>query len=217
MLTHEFSKIVSISLLACLIVLFFDSTVESEGIKEVPSQIAKDDRAGRDKGYDFSGKIRLPADVSIDMVEPIQAAAPITIVVSASSKVPARSGMIMLMVPSIGDDQSREEILWSGNPSDFVSEIVEFTIEALPEGQYRLIAIFRFIPDRAKAKELALSRSLYVDVRPDAILSSNISFTHIKRLELRKELEERVVVDLLKERKQPATPDIVGQKQLVDQ
>jgi len=164
------------------------------------------------KGHDSFGKIRLPADVFIDLVEPIQAGAAITLVVSASSKVPVHSGVITLKVPAIGEDPNREEILWSGNPSDFVSETLEYTLEPLPEGQYRLIAILRFTPDRENAKELALSRSLYVDVRPDAILSSNISFTQIKRLELRKELEERVMMDLLGVEPETANSNIIALK-----
>ena len=72
----------------------------------------------------------------------------------------------------------------------------EYTVDGLPVGKYCFAAIFEFTPDQEGAQKLALSRSLYLDVRPTTILSSNVSFNHIKRVELRRELEERVVASL---------------------
>jgi hypothetical protein len=52
------------------------------------------------------------------------------------------------------------------------------------------------LPIGEETEILAFSKSLYLDVRPTEILSSNVSFRQIKRLELMRELEERVLTDM---------------------
>ncbi len=66
----------------------------------------------------------------------------------------------------------------------------------LPVGRYHFVAILEFTPDRDNAEKLVLSESLYIDVRGDKILSSNVSFRQIERLELYRELEHRVMRSL---------------------
>ena len=107
-----------------------------------------------------------------------------------------RSGILTLKVPEIGEVPAGTEVLWSGTPSDFVAETAEFVVDVLPAGKYHFGAIFEFTPDRENAGELFTSRALYLDVRPDKILSSNVSFEQIKRIELWNELEQRVMADL---------------------
>lgn len=142
------------------------------------------------------GKIRLPAELFIDLAQTENVRAPVAIIVSALSTVPVSSGVITLRVPQIGTEPNSTEMLWSGTPSGFVAETVEYMVDALPVGQYRFIAIFEFTPNRENAEKLVLSKSLYLDVRPATIFSSNISFNHIKRVELWMELEERVLMSL---------------------
>lgn len=142
------------------------------------------------------GKITIPAEISIDLASPSNPGGPVTIIVSASSQIPVGSGILTLKVPPVGEIPAGAELLWSGAPSDFVAETVEYTVDALPVGKYRFIAIFEFTPNRENAKRLVLSKSLYLDVRPTTIFSSNVSFNHIKRVELWRELEERVAASL---------------------
>ena len=141
-------------------------------------------------------KITVPAEVSLELANPSNPGGPVAILVSASSQIPVGSGAITLKVPPVGEIPAEELVLWSGTPSDFVAETVEYTIDALPAGKYRFIAIFEFTPDRENAGKLFASKSLYLDVRPEKILSSNVSFDQIKRVELWEELEQRVRADL---------------------
>ena len=142
------------------------------------------------------GKITVPADVSIDLAETSHPRGPVVILVSASSQIPIGSGTITLKIPPVGEIPAETLVLWSGTPSDFVAETAEYVVDDLPAGKYHFAAIFEFTPDSQNGRELFTSRSLYLDVRPDKILSSNVSFDQIKRIELWDELEQRILMDL---------------------
>jgi len=142
------------------------------------------------------GKITVPAEVSLDLAGSSQPGGPVTLVVSATSEIPVGSGTLTLKVPQIDEVPAEKLVLWSAAPSDFVDETAEFVIDVLPEGQYHFGAIFEFMPEGENAAELFTSKSLYLDVRPDKILSSNVSFKQIKRIELWNELARRVTTDL---------------------
>ena len=148
------------------------------------------------KAHKRYGKITVPADVSIDLASSSDSGGPVTILVSASSQIPVGSGKLTLKVPPVGEFPAETQVLWSGAPSDFVAETAEYVVDVLPAGEYRFIAIFEFTPDRENAGKLFISKSLYLDVRPQKILSSNISFDQIKRIELWEELEQRALIDL---------------------
>ncbi len=158
-------------------------------------QASRDVRLWNHKPERF-GKIRVPADVSIDLASSSKPGGPVTILISASSQIPVQSGILTLKVPQIDEVPAGTEVLWSGTPSDFVDETAEFVVDVLPEGEYHFGAIFEFTPDRENAEKLFASKSLYLDVRPEKILSSNVSFDQIKRVELWNELEQRVRTDL---------------------
>lgn len=142
------------------------------------------------------GKITVPAEVTMELADSSNPGGPVTILVLASSQIPVGSGAITLKVPPVGEIPAEKLVLWSGAPSDFVTESVEYVIDALPAGEYRFGAIFEFTPDSDNAGTLFASKSLYLDVRPDKILSSNVSFDQIKRIELWNELEQRVRTEL---------------------
>jgi hypothetical protein len=142
------------------------------------------------------GKITVPAEVSMELADSSNPGGPVTILVSASSQIPVGSGIITLKIPPVGEIPAETLILWSGAPSDFVAESVEYVVDVLPPGEYRFGAIFKFTPDSEDAEKLFASKSLYLDVRPDRILSSNVSFDQIKRIELWNELEQRVRTEL---------------------
>ena len=142
------------------------------------------------------GKIRLPADVSIGLAQTDGVAGPLTITVSVSSLVAVDSGVLTLRIPEVAGEPNRTEVLWAGTPHDFVTQTATYHLQAPPVGRYCFAAVFEFMPAGDDAREVALSDSLYMDVRPDAILTSNVSFDQIKRLELRRELERRIVRSL---------------------
>ena len=141
-------------------------------------------------------KITVPAEVSMDLADASNPGGPVTILISASSQIPVGSGAITLKIPPVGEIPAEKLVLWSGEPSDFVAESAEYVVDVLPAGEYRFGAIFEFTADRKNAETLYASKSLYLDVRPDKILSSNVSFDQIKRIELWNELEQRVRMEL---------------------
>jgi len=141
-------------------------------------------------------KPTVPAEVSMDLADSSNSGGPVTILVSASSQIPVGSGTLTLKVPPVGEIPAEKLVLWSGAPSDFVAESAEYVVGTLPAGEYRFGAIFEFTPDSENAGTLFASKSLYLDVRPDKILSSNVSFDQIKRIELWNELAQRVRMDL---------------------
>ncbi|MHC4570117.1 MAG: hypothetical protein ACYTE3_30710 [Planctomycetota bacterium] len=125
------------------------------------------------------GKLRVPAEIFVDLVRPQRAGDPAGIIVTASSAVAAGSGVITLRLPEIGTEPDRTEILWAGAPSDLIAEVKQYALPALPLGRYHFVGILEFTPDSESA-----------------ILSSNVSFRQIERLELYAELEQRVLTSL---------------------
>lgn len=144
----------------------------------------------------YYGKLRLPAEIFVDLLRPERAGDPAAIAISASSQIPATSGVLTLRLPNIGEEPARTEILWTGAPSDLISETKRYVLPPLPVGKYHFVGILEFTPDREDADKLLLSDSLYLDVRADRILSSNVSFRQIERHELYAELEQRVLKSL---------------------
>jgi hypothetical protein len=142
------------------------------------------------------GKIRPPADLSIDLAAAQDVGSPVTVVVTATSQIPVSRGVITLNVPAVGAEPARSEVLWSGTPSGFVSETLEYVGDVLPPGRYQLVAVFEFAPTGENVQSLAVSTSLYLDVRPEKILSSSVSFDQIRRVELWTELEDRVLLSM---------------------
>jgi len=182
-----------------LILLFYAGVKRCRAIPAQPSgdlSSQGQDKLPRNVAPKRHSKITVPADVSIDLASPSNPGGPVTILVSASSQIPIGSGKLTLKVPQVGEVPAGMEVLWSGAPSDFVAETAEFVVDVLPEGEYHFAAIFEFTPDSQNAGELFTSRALYLDIRPDKILSSNVSFDQIRRVELWDELEQRVLMDL---------------------
>jgi hypothetical protein len=137
-----------------------------------------------------------PLELSLGLAEPVEAGAPVTLVVSASSWVPIASGVLTLRVPEIAGEPNRTEVLWAGTAAEGVAETIQYPAGILPPGRHEFAAILKLTPAGDNAREITLSQCLYLDVRPTAILSSNVSFEQIQRVELRQELERRIALCL---------------------
>jgi hypothetical protein len=147
------------------------------------------------------GKMKLPVDISIDLAQAENTGSPVTIVTTVSTEIPIRSGILTLKIPQIDAEPERTDPLWSAAEPGVVAETAEYGLGILPLGRYQVIAFFEFTLDREGAEKSVLSRSLYVDVRPDVTLSSNVSFRHIDRLALQRDLDERIFTSLERELK----------------
>jgi hypothetical protein len=152
----------------------------------------------RNFGPRHDGKITLPVELSVGLAEPNTQAAgkPVDLIVSARCTIPVASSAVTLRIPSMGSEPARTEVLWSGNSPGLVDQTVEYAGAALPLGRYKFVAIFQFTRNGKNAEKLTVSKSLYLDVRPTAVLSSNVSFEQIKRVELWAQLQERVLISM---------------------
>jgi hypothetical protein len=171
-----------------------DYTLEAKrtGDRDVPGRGIYD-KANSNRSY---GKIGMPAELSFELSLEEDLKTPVNFVLSAMSKIPVSSGKITLKIPQIDNERAVNTELWSETLSDFVDESLVYTVVDLPVGTYKFVLVFEFEPLGEEPQTLAVSKSLFLDVRPTEILSSNVSFKHIKRLELMKELEERVLADI---------------------
>jgi hypothetical protein len=132
--------------------------------------------------------------LSLGLAEPAEAGAPVTLGVSVSSWVPITSGVLTLRVPAIAGEPNRAEVLWAGTAAEGLAETIQYPAGILPPGRHEFAAILELPPAGDNAREITLSQCLYLDVRPTAILSSNVSFEQIQRMELRQELERRIAL-----------------------
>ena len=146
------------------------------------------------------GKIAPPAKISIDIIQAEGTQSPLAFI-SASSDVPVNSGLVAIKIPRINTEPNRTEVLWLSDTSGLVNRKLSYDIGALPVGKYCFTAIFEFTQQSADSEILAVSNSLYLDVRPTKILYSNVSFKDIERIELRDELAERALLELRPELK----------------
>jgi hypothetical protein len=148
------------------------------------------------------GKITPPAEITIAIIQVNKPAKPLAIVVSATSLVPVSASLVTLGIPQIGNEPNRIEVLRSSNRSELVNQTTSYPLGALPVGKYRFAAIFQFAVGAENSEELAVSKALYVDVRLTEILSSDVSFNQIERIELWDELVGRALMSL--------RPELIG-------
>ncbi len=142
------------------------------------------------------GKMKVPAELFVDLIQPKQGADPVTIIVTASSSVVAGSGVLTLRIPEINGELGRTKVLWAGDSLGFMAESLEYTMPSLSTGRYHFVAVIEFTPDREGAETLVLSESLYADVRASEILTSNVSFRQLERMALYRQLEDRALANL---------------------
>lgn len=159
--------------------------------------------------YKSYGKIQLPIKIDFKLTQPARPSKPLTLKVAATSRVPFTTGRIILAIPPIGTEPSREIELWSGGSDTPATKTLEHITPALEVGEYRFIVIFEITPQRAGVRTMRVVKKLFVDVRTHAVFSSNVSFTQIKRIELKKELERRGLSNLPDAQLKSLAPDIL--------
>ena len=107
---------------ACLIIHGCSSEKENAaGHIQPPGKLAllSRDVPARTRASRPYGKLRVPAEIFVDLLRPEHAGEPAAIIVTASSQVAAGSGVITLRLPDIGTEPGRTEILWAGAPVGF--------------------------------------------------------------------------------------------------
>ncbi len=142
------------------------------------------------------GKIAPPAEILVEVADAGEIAGPVSLAIHATSLVPVRSATISITASQVGAEPEPAELLWSNVAAGIVTENFAYTTDPLPAGEYRCTVVFEFVPDRADAQALLVAESLCLDVGPDTVHSSVVSFSHIKRVQLLQELENRALVNL---------------------
>lgn len=139
------------------------------------------------------GKLKPPAEIYVEVTDGGEEGGPVRVTIHAASLVPVQSGTIKIAGPGMGETAER---LWSTANPGLVAESVSYTTGALANGLHRFGAAFEFVPERDSAETMIVADSVFLEVRSDTVLSSRVSFDHIRRVELLNELEDRALVSL---------------------
>jgi len=142
------------------------------------------------------GKIEIPAEVYIGLVESEKSRNQTKLVISAATLNPTELARIILIKSQTGFEPEHRKTLWADTPDDIVDKTIIYNAGDLPVGKHQYHAVLEFMSGGNNPKLLVSIGSLFLDVRPDEILSSNVSFGQIERLELHKELQKRVMVSM---------------------
>jgi hypothetical protein len=137
------------------------------------------------------GKTKLPGEIKVTIQENAIPGKPPGIDIVAVSKIPFKDGHIELTIPVIGNMPARKVLLWSGSSNTPVEKHLDYILPILPVGEFKIIGYFKFKSLREGARGMRVSKTLYINVHSDKILSSNISSRQIKRVELKNELEKK--------------------------
>jgi hypothetical protein len=156
------------------------------------------------------GKVKLPAGIKMNVDSAALPGKPIKIRITASCKIPFKDGVIELDIPEISGKSAGKVVLWEGNADTPMEKQLSYSLGVIPEGKYKLIASFKFAPRRIGARKVGVAKYLYLDSRSAEILSSNVSFGHIKRSELKQEMEKRGLQGLSMEEIKKKDPEIAG-------
>lgn len=140
------------------------------------------------------GKITPPAEILVEVADAGEVAGPVSLAIHATSLVPVRSATVTIAVSQVGVEPEPVESLWSTVTAGIVTETIEYTTDPLPTGEYRFTVVLEFVPEGADAQAMLVAESLCLDIRPDTVYSTMVSFKHIKRIELLQELEDRALV-----------------------
>ncbi|MCK4761702.1 MAG: hypothetical protein KAW12_05835 [Candidatus Aminicenantes bacterium] len=154
------------------------------------------------------GKIKLPARININVEGVALPKKPIKIRIIASCKIPFKNGIIELYIPEISGKSAGKVVLWEGNADAVMEKQFSYSLGVVPEGKHKVITSFKFTPQRTGAREVGVAKYLYLDSRSAEILSSNVSFGHIKRSELKQEMEKRGLLGLSMEEIKKKNPEI---------
>jgi hypothetical protein len=159
----------------------------------------------------INAKVKLPAEIVLELIKPVKLNQALTLIITAESRIPFNTGNIYLIVPPIGSEQSKEVLIWTDSSDTPTIKKIEYNIQNLPIGKYQFRATFDFYPKDGASQIMRVGSKLFIDVRSDAILSSNISFNNIKRLELKRELENLGISKMSKTQQRSIAPDLIKQ------
>ena len=93
-------------------------------------------------------------------------------------------GSATLVLTKQGEKAQMPVILFSGKGNAGFNQSTDYQLPPLAPGKYKLHAVFTVQGGKVKNATRA-GTNLYIDVRTTQVLASNISFSHIERLQLK--------------------------------
>jgi hypothetical protein len=142
------------------------------------------------------GKIAPPAEIQVTVADAGEPGGPVRLAIDATSLVPVRLATISLTASQVGAEPEPVEALWSAATTGIIGETIDYTTDPLSAGEYRFTVVLEFVPDGTGDEALFVAESLCLDVGPDTVYASAVSFNHIKRIRLLQELEDRALISL---------------------
>jgi hypothetical protein len=137
----------------------------------------------------YANKTQLPNEITLKLNHPVASGKPLVITTSLGVRTDFYQGAASLTISPMGQDASTPIEVFGGNGKagfDFSSEV---RLPSLSPGKYRVNGTFLIYRDKKDTSPIRAGTNLYLEIRANQVLSSNISFSHIKRQELKARLD----------------------------
>lgn len=130
-----------------------------------------------------------PATVFMHLAQPPEVGAPLDLAIEVGLHVAIDSIELALTTPPAGGVDAENITLWSGRFDSNFPNSFNYTIPVLHPGKYAYSTALR--AKAADGNNIEANGNLFVEVRPNIILTSPVSFERIRKLELVKEIKEK--------------------------
>ncbi|NQZ08590.1 MAG: hypothetical protein HRT35_15665 [Algicola sp.] len=108
-------------------------------------------------------------------------------------------GSATLVLTKQGEKAQMPVILFSGKGNAGFNQSTDYQLPPLAPGKYKLHAVFTVQGGNKIKNATRTGTNLYIDVKTTQVLASNISFSHIERLQLKARLDARQKLKLSNE------------------
>lgn len=148
----------------------------------------------------LANKPQLPHQITLKLHKPAVSGQSLMLTTELSAAIDFYQGSASLVISSPGTDVTTAIPIevFPPDTKDRFSQSNEIQLPPLKPGKYKIHGIFSIFPISSNASSNAKASNpiqtgfnLYLDVDAKQVLSSSISFTHLKRLELNAQLESR--------------------------
>ena len=146
----------------------------------------------------LANKASLPHKITLQLNQ-TQSGQPLSVTSKMYSLHKFSEGSATLVLTKQGEKAQMPVILFSGKGIAGFNQSTDYQLPPLAPGKYKLHAVFT-VQGGAKVKSAARAgTNLYIDVKATQVTASNISFSHIERLQLKSRLDAREKLKLSNE------------------
>lgn len=130
-----------------------------------------------------------PATVFMQLAQPPKVGAPLNLTIEVGLHVAIDSIELTLTTPPAGEMDEENITLWSGRFDSNFPNSFNYTIPVLHPGKYAYSTMLRV--KTSDGNNLEAKGNLFLEVRPNIVLTSPVSSERIRKLELVKEIKEK--------------------------